>query len=91
MAQVRGARPAPRCPDGGARSGTGQRHLAFLSSPLPRHAVAQLTETQQPDGSDMPRLAHLACDRTVFAMSCYVRLVRFSFLILIGRFVTLYA
>jgi hypothetical protein len=37
----------------------------FRSSPLPpRHPVAQLTETQQPNGSHTLRLAHLVCDRT---------------------------
>src|SRR6202035_5812190 len=37
---------------------------AFLSSPPPRHTVAELTETQQPNSSDTLRLAQLVCDRT---------------------------
>ena len=42
---------------------------AFGSPPLPRHTVAQLTETQQPNGSDTLRLAQLVCDRTA-RLSC---------------------
>jgi hypothetical protein len=35
-----------------------------LDGTTARHTVAQLTETQQPNGSDMLRLAHFTCDRT---------------------------
>jgi hypothetical protein len=55
--------------DRGARLTRYERlHLARQGPPSRRHllrrTVAQLVETEQPDGSGSLRLAHLACDRT---------------------------